>query len=1061
MKLLSAHSLSSFWEFMLRYNKSIFFTALFYSLWILTSYLNQSDFDLKHFDGRMIGYATFHSIDIGARVSLFYKALSLLLISFLTFNGIAYLLYNLNNSILKSVELQFINYCSLGGIVYYLFYLFGYTIDNSIEFIYFLHKVMIAAFIFKLYFKTPFSISLYVVLLSIATSAYFIFSDLFILSIGVKMPDFLMSTFIIAQLFILFLHVKIRNRPLMEQRAICLRLAYFSSPLLFAPFLSVLKDEIQLIFIGNGLQVNTSLVIYLLLLLLIGLFVYLRVKRLDQKPHVLESYSLRTILAKQHFPILVFSIIAFTMYHPFMNDSVEMSESANRYLPIMEFKNWGIVPMFEKLNSHLLSDIFFSSIYAFFNDFKTNEIELYDFLYAACVGLLYYYLIYFLTRNAYVALFTILFYPFFTEILPDGHAVAVLSIFILYKVIEQKPSTKNYLILLSGAAFLVFWRIDIGTACLPTMILLLATYPKLRTRVTFDFKKLFKAFLIVTITILSVILYISFSRNINILEKAKNALNYFSSAQTYGYIYIADTTQQSYTLHYFLFPLIAAVLFLVLFYKFRFLNTSKKQRLSFISLFVMIGYYFMNFQRGLIRHSLYEGNDTFVSSFIYIILAGSIYVFFSKTSHVFKFISFNTALFFLMVNYKCPKPTNSVTIVENTFKKFGTYQLPILKSGDSRSIDFDQSQYRDVVGFLNSNLDSTQTFIDFTNTPMVFYYTHKITPSYFYQNPICSHNDYLQNTFINDLKNYKTPYLLFARLVDGENTTDGVTNCFRHYRMAEYFYNHYQPHVIKDQYCVWIKKGVTNNLNNRVLYSIKPGETDSLDLSNGLSKTFDVSTNKKYLIKLVAKQAINTNAFRAQSNGIELANNYVFTTANASVAYCELVPLNELLHIQLHDLSNILELTITECVHIPDYRSEKYMAYTIFKLPYIWGTYDKTYNEEHTLVEESKHMQLLSKEATTTSFSPDIDKTSGNTVVLSLKNNSDKVQKMNLSFSGPNGLPESTVTFDLIVSPKNEVYAIRISSMYNWYKSNINQITLSSLSEASVEISKIKITKGL
>jgi hypothetical protein len=1041
-------------------SRTLFFIALFYAIWLVSFYLQNTSLELKNFDGRMISSATLYGIDIAARVSVFYKALGILLLSFSVFKAIGFALHKFKSGILYSNEFKIINYVSLAGIVYFLFSVFGFDVSNSIEFVYFLHKWMIGALIIQFFFKNKISISSYTVLLTLACASYFVIADGFMLAGLEQSPDFLMTCFVCSMLLILIFQFKIRNTDIRYQHTFALKMAYIFVPVSFAPFLSVLKDEMFLVLIGKGYQLSSPFFVYVLLLVLLFFVLYLRFIKTSKQNLNLQRLSLQSIIAKCYFPIFIFSLVSYTFYSHFMDGAIEMSEAANKYLPIMEFYKWGIIPGIEKLNSHLLSDYFFGFVYSVFNDFKGNELELYDFLYGSFSALFFYFLIYFITRNAYVSLFTILFYPFFNEILPGEHAFAMLSIVVLFKLLHQPSSLKNYVLFFLGILFLILWRIDVGVACLFSSLVLVSAYVLLGKSNPIDLKTLLKALAIVVIVFSMFILFVCALRHVNIFDKTQYALNYFSSAQTYGYIYIGNTTAQAYIMHYFVYPFVSGLVVLLLIYKFKALSVSKKQRLALLSLFFITAYYFVNFQRGLVRHSLFEGIDVFVSSFICVILAGIVYVFFFKKSQVSKFILLNLILFFAVIAYKVPAVNGSKATFESTIEKIAAYKIPQRQVGDSRIIRCDYKGFDEVIDFFNATLDSTQTFIDFTNTPMLYYFTQRVTPSYFYQNPVCSHNEFLQKRFVDDLKNYQAPYLLFARLIEGENTIDGVQNCFRHYRIAEYLYNNYKPFIIKGDYCIWKKKDVVAETNNHVIYSFSAIRKDSIKQTENYEIRFNPRQNKKYLIYVEATKHLD-NAFIFAMSGNEFPPVKITNvTSSETSGYCEIKPKGNSCSIYIKDVLSTIDLKIIECSHIPDFLSERFMTYDLKKLPHIWGTYDKEYLSELVLFEYSKPELLKDNKKASILIPENLDKQSGNSLVITLKNKTDKIQNLQVAIAQNGGMPQAVFLCEVAPSEKEEKYAIRLSSAYNWYKPGINQLILSAAAEANIEITNIKITKA-
>ena len=77
----------------------------------------------------------------------------------------------------------------------------------------------------------------------------------------------------------------------------------------------------------------------------------MRYKKAQKK----EAQSLKDLLARNYFPLLIFSLTAYLSYSYYTEYYDEIFESGNVYLPIMEHKLFGTLSPVEKLNTHLLS----------------------------------------------------------------------------------------------------------------------------------------------------------------------------------------------------------------------------------------------------------------------------------------------------------------------------------------------------------------------------------------------------------------------------------------------------------------------------------------------------------------------------------------------------------------------------------------------------------------------------------------------------------------------------------------------------------------------------------
>lgn len=818
MKSIGRLPPAEFRSFMSSAGKNIFFTILFYCVWIVAAFTAKADFTLHHFEDRMIGIATLNAFDIGARVKLFYYSIAVLLFSFLLLSLAAFIICKRLPGVFSFTEVKIINYSALAGAGFFLFGIMGFKCDNALEFIYFLHKLMLCCLIGRQVrprFLPQLTVKVYAMIISLCVSIYFLVSEMAIFCGADRPADLWLIT------AILFAAVTISTRYWKQHTS---KVLYSAVPLMFLPFVSLLKDEIFLILKARDSAVSPALIFFLLLLLLI-IWIFFRYRKISRTLFA-EKINLRHLLANRYFPLLLFSLISYTYYSSYIlkNNLQDMFEPANRYLPILELQNWGTIPFIEKFNSHLLSDIFFNAIYALFNEVKINDAEIYDFLAYPLMGCLYYFLILFLTRNSYVSIYFILFFPLYYSLCPYEHCCAVIGIYALYKILYGNQSTRSYLTLFGVLFFLALWRIDVGFSFVLLAPLMLLYFHFFTSRTKLHFISIIKAFVISGLTISAVLLVLSFIRHVNLFSKIPYILNYLSSAQTYGLPPLGDPATPAFKMHYFIFPFCTFLIIMYLLFSFPALNKSKRQRLAYTTLLAICIYYFVNFQRGLVRHSLFEGTDNFTTSFFYIILVGAVYIFMQRASQAVKFSALTIILFFTLLYNKVPAVSGSEGIFETTSGKLSR-QVTLVDTLQSRTVyafkgDSRANDKKELINFLKNKLAREETFIDFTNTPMLYFFTAKPTPSFFYQNPICSHNDFLQERFIKDLKDYHTPYLIFD-LVNGPNGMDDVPNYFRHYRVAEYFYENFQPDTVVDGVSVW-KQRTGSALNSDSAKQTKP-----------------------------------------------------------------------------------------------------------------------------------------------------------------------------------------------------------------------------------------------
>ena len=461
---------SPFNEFLNTNAKHVIFTCLFYAFWWVIWCTTSQSFELKSFSGRMTGNATLDGFDVTARVSLFYTCFAVFFLIFSMLMVLAYLV-NRRSTFLNTTEFRIMNYLSLAGILLFLFNVFGVKTPDSLELIYFGHKLMLAGLILKLIFfrNEKLSISKYAVILILAFSLYFLLADLAGLFGYTKNPDFYIVTFVLAAIFLIILFSSFKRGTNYDNRKAWYRIAYTLVPLASLPAVSVIKDELFFVFRTRGFNVGSQLLPFIVVLMVVAVLVLIRYRRSANKIITAEN----RLVALGYFPVFVFSLITYAYHSYYIEYSEELYENANNYLPAMELFRFGTVPVIEKLSGHLVSGYFFMILYSILNGLTGLDIILYEFLQVPLALTFLYFLIYYLSRNAYISLFALLFFPYAEVLVSSGFCITVLSILVINKIVLNPPSRKTYIGLFSTLLFLLFWRIDVGITCMVAMPLTL------------------------------------------------------------------------------------------------------------------------------------------------------------------------------------------------------------------------------------------------------------------------------------------------------------------------------------------------------------------------------------------------------------------------------------------------------------------------------------------------------------------------------------------------------------------------------------------------------------
>ncbi len=787
--------------------KYYFFICLFFSLLIAQLWFNSRGNVLHNFNGRAMGEATVNGVDVGKRVSAFYTSGAIFFICNVLFYFLFYFLFRKKDD-LKWLQLP--NILSIAGSLTVFFNAMDYVsvictqvllglVLCSIIFV-LVKKKLISELNSKLFDQT-----LFVYLVCFSFFLFFLVGELF--SIKFDLDLFLPLAFVLIFSGLVVSFRKNADTYQLQKLGKCFFICF---PIALLPLASVIKTEVFMILNGKNIFVS-PLLIYFLLLIVLTVWIVQRYFWFRKRG---KAVNIITLLHKQYLPWFIVGVSAFVYYDPFYtNISDELFEKGNRFLPVMEFYKFDLIPMVQKFNSHLLSDFVTIYLYSLFNKLEGMGPMIYDFIFPTISALISFVVLRDLSRNYLIALFVALLFPFTEQLIPLNFSIALLGIYSLKKFIFGARDLKAHLWLFVGIFFLVIWKIDIGFGALfgfASVFLAFLITGNIRVSAKVFTKSL--GIFLSLIVIFSIFFYFM---GINVLTTAKDYLSHISASQSYGFSSLLQEEDERsvllFNVHHYAFPvLVMSIAIYVLFNLTNFV-TQRKTRFAAIAILFSVGFYLGNFQRGLVRHGFMEHTDLYLSSFVFFIFGAFIFLFFQKRSQKFKFLSFTvlTWLFISGFKYDEIEPQNLLSAVDS--KEFVRIEV---ETQLSRELDAEvlEEKYKPFKEFVNQELAEDETFIDFSNTPMFYYFTGKETPSFFFQNPICMHNDHLQNRFLEELKNYKTPIVLFSRSHQmddqwGWDFMDNVPNPLRHYRIAEYLYNHYEPFTIVKDHCVWRRKG--------------------------------------------------------------------------------------------------------------------------------------------------------------------------------------------------------------------------------------------------------------
>lgn len=550
------------------------------------------------------------------------------------------------------------------------------------------------------------------------------------------------------------------------------------------PMVVTLSIEGSFISAAHGLHVSYLVIACVLILLLVGF-----VKRF-------QSVNDEDLLKKWILPVSLAGIALIHVYHPMLDQPLDLFEYANKVNPVMRWQQ-GEWPFTDHISSHLISDYFWTFVYAALNGVSTSAaLLIYDNFIFVVGALAIYYLIRILFQNSNTALWFLLFSPALFLLIPPYYALVCWPL-ILFLRVFQEPSKRNTRWFVFSVISLSLWRLDIGVSVIIASLGCFL-FTALQHRDWWR-SALLQIFLIASPFLILFVIFV-----LNYPDQIQQLIGYFGASQAHGFSVMTLTTSNLYLIDYFMLPI--GLIFVITYHLVRtWRNWNVLQAyLIFAGLF-----YFANLQRGMVRHSFVEGYDTQILSLGWSVIVIHSIIWlrrFTETTWKPVFLA-GTFLMPFLVSIAPGSQHRSIFLLQ---AGFSLKDIPLAGAQGLERIkpvqEFEEG-VRPVISFLKRNLSGENTFLDFSNSPMLYFYSQKRVPSYF--------NQYLQNTVstklqrlnLIHLKDFPVNYVVFSQFPEGFfDNSDGIPNKVRYHVIATHIFNHYEPDTIIGKFRIWRRK---------------------------------------------------------------------------------------------------------------------------------------------------------------------------------------------------------------------------------------------------------------
>lgn len=798
-------SLSKF-NFKFNFNKDIFIISLFATAYLVLMFFANTDFSLTHFTKIVFSEASLNAVDIDKRVSFFYK---LVFLSSTILYAIYLVLSFIHNKtdVFRGLLAQLSVFSFVG-----LFSIFATVVGiNSSIFtnlvmiicvLCIVNKLVFANFSSLSFFKynTNFSLIL-ITALQVLFALIFLFNSVELVYKHVEL--LYVFSFLSVTVFVLFL----QKLLLFQEKQIHIVL----SALAVVPLAVFFSTEMLLLIKQNSdVFIRYKFVFAAILLLTIAFTMLFAILKKNFKINTVTFVT--QILTSS----VIVSFVLFYYYSPFVIQTSEIFELANPANSMMRIFKHAQIPFIDFMSSHMLNEQWYGILY--FSIFGYNASL--DFLSWEFFNQLIFFLIAFvfvknIVKNSFLALLFIISMPLLSSLFFTNIFVCVVLFFVLVKL-QANQTIRNYLLVYTTIILVIIWRLDTGATALISAffyfpLVIIAEKTKINIKAKIKALAMFLGIVIVIFAIAFILRNPTY-----IFENFKTALHYITTNQAHGHYKLAFSQPHQFYVYYVIFPAVSILSILYIIYSLRkdylLKSNMHKHYILKSSLFFFICY-LANAQRGLVRHSFIEQTEGFLVSTFFIASSLLItYVFYSQRD-VKRFFVFFGSTFLLFIVLKFFPFQNKEAMIESVLTKPKIQNMDLLFSHSTfkgrtiRNYEFEKHSFYDLRKFLDNNLKKDQSFIDFSNTPMLYYYCQRKVPGYFNQNLQNTVDDFLQLQYLKNVDTYKYPVVVFSNYPPNWfDKTDGVPNAMRYYLIADFIFSNYKPFRIISNKSIWVAK---------------------------------------------------------------------------------------------------------------------------------------------------------------------------------------------------------------------------------------------------------------
>lgn len=550
-------------------------------------------------------------------------------------------------------------------------------------------------------------------------------------------------------------------------------------------------------------------VVYLLLFMVPVCLIFFKHKNKQMKEQ-------RFMFQPKHYYlciIIVFSCIIFSNSSKFVFDTVDIPfnffETANAGNSLYGFLYHGKLPVVETFDAHMLYYQFGSILYYLVSGDKASAV-IYGYSIIPLFMIFYYVLFQRIFGSTYAFIIC-----FFTGAMINSTFVNMAPVAAAILMLEYVNRKNNYLtctLFWLFTALCVLFRLDVGVAILVgsivTWVIYFLFFSQSQNRIA-DSKRLVITLFATYVGLLMLFCLLCLVKSIHPIDRLKEFLAIVQSNNFWGTSNLGNPALVA-NMFYYVLPFVSIFMLGHAIAKRKQMRQEEKS-ITIITFLFAFGVFYANFQRGLIRHTLYE--MTLVSLLGTFILFIAIYARVIQPKKVFQNMMLIVVLPLIFGLFITTSTTEQIPMYQyaRIYSDRVHYQVQNpLEKGESR-VTFTQD-LKDIINpikyLFDQTLEPQDTFLDFSNQSSMYFILQRENFMYANQSPGLISGEFAQQQFLQSVEAQgdRIKYAITSDNMPLGPNLDDLTTSYRYYLIAEHIYNDYVPFYKTHNFTIWCKK---------------------------------------------------------------------------------------------------------------------------------------------------------------------------------------------------------------------------------------------------------------